>query len=95
MQIKSDLFRQLNCELKRQEVKTKLDQACLSQKESLNVDINNKSLMNNQQKSEDDKKDKKPKKTKIQKSALDQEPLNDDPIKENHSKTLVNRLNLI
>lgn len=45
MYIKSDLFRHLNLELSRKEVKTKLGQAALNQKNNLDVDINQKSFL--------------------------------------------------
>ena len=45
MHIKSDLFRHLNLELSRKEVKTKLGQAALNQKNNLDVDINQKSFL--------------------------------------------------
>lgn len=77
MQIKGDLFRFLNMELSRNEVKTKLDEAALNQKENLNVDINQKPFLKDPK--EDQKKKKMMNKKNKDKKGLylveDHEPL--------------------
>lgn len=95
MQIKSDLFRHLNFELSRNEVKTKLDQAALNQKENLNVDINQKTFLNDEKNSQK-KKDKKEQDKKAKKLQLtkNQNGSNANPSEEEElAKTLVKKLN--
>lgn len=95
MQIKSDLFRHLNFELSRNEVKTKLDQAALNQKENLNVDINQKAFLNdeNNSKKKKEKNEQNKKGKKLQLIENKKGPNTDSSEEEEFTKALVKKLN--
>lgn len=90
MHIKNDLFRSLEFSLSRKEVKAKLGDAALAQKNGLNVDINQHGELLEFQKKNFKKKKNEQEEKKNQKSSTDEVKNASQPSKENE---LLKKLN--